>query len=249
MSIKCGNCKEYHESTQAVRECYAYRTTSATIASYAPMGSVQEELPFPKSPATPSPAAAGDKWDKLRADVAFAISVPPGPNTKMITENQINFINSLLSRRECPLLFTDQYVRRFPRTAASWVIEALLAAPLKDGKRPSPGHDKQADLPDIPAGRYAVTGADGTVKFYKVDRPTEGRWAGYVFVKVQAGDDYHRVPAQRAILKQIAEQGIQECMLRYGRELGHCGHCGRTLTNDESRELGIGPVCREKMGF
>jgi hypothetical protein len=105
---------------------------------------------------------------------------------------------------------------------------------------------------EVPAGRYAVTGEDGTTKFYRVDRPTEGRWVGYVFVKVQAGDDLYNVynrQARNTILAKIAADGVQEAMLRYGREIGNCGHCGRTLTNEESRAAGIGPVCRGKMGW
>jgi hypothetical protein len=33
---------------------------------------------------------------------------------------------------------------------------------------------------------------------------------------------------------------------QYGLRFGVCSCCGRTLTNKESRELGIGPVCRSK---
>lgn len=105
---------------------------------------------------------------------------------------------------------------------------------------------------EVPEGRYAVTGPDGATKFYRIDRPTEGRWAGYVFVKVQAGDDLHNVRNRgdrQRIFRQILADGIETAMLRYGKELGHCGHCGRTLTNPESLERGIGPVCASKMGF
>jgi hypothetical protein len=35
--------------------------------------------------------------------------------------------------------------------------------------------------------------------------------------------------------------------MRYGKELGRCGVCDMPLTNEESRELGIGPVCRAKL--
>lgn len=104
----------------------------------------------------------------------------------------------------------------------------------------------------VPAGRYAVTGEDGATKFYRVDQPTEGRWAGYTFVKVQAGDELHNVrnrQAREAVLVKIAKDGIEAAMLRYGKELGQCGHCGRTLTNEESRARGIGPICYGKMGF
>jgi len=35
----------------------------------------------------------------------------------------------------------------------------------------------------------------------------------------------------------------------YGRETGQCACCGRELTDPESIERGIGPICAEKYGF
>ena len=110
------------------------------------------------------------------------------------------------------------------------------------------------DRPDVPAGRYALrddNGKTNNVRFYKVDCPTEGRWAGWTFLSVQASDDLFPIKdrATKAhILRRIAEDP-QAAMLLYGKEIGKCGHCGRTLTNDESRERGIGPVCAGRMGW
>jgi hypothetical protein len=112
------------------------------------------------------------------------------------------------------------------------------------------GYGKGGKPLPFPPGRYAIL-VDGVTKFYKVDYPTEGRWAGFVFVKVQASDDLHpiRNSAERTrILDEIAKDP-REAMLRYGRELGACGHCGRTLTDEESRAYGIGPICRQKVSF
>jgi hypothetical protein len=114
------------------------------------------------------------------------------------------------------------------------------------------GEAKRLGFSNVPEGRYAVRNAEGVVKFYKVDRPTEGRWAGYVFVKVQASDDLYPVKGKgprEAVLAAIAEAGVEASMTLYGRELGKCGHCGRTLTDEDSRARGIGPVCYGKMGF
>lgn len=103
--------------------------------------------------------------------------------------------------------------------------------------------------PPFPAGRYAVE-INGVVKFYKVDIPTEGRWAGFTFVKVQASDDLYPVKgASREIVLDAIAEDPREAMLRYGREIGRCGHCGRTLTDAESRAYGIGPICRQKVSF
>jgi hypothetical protein len=103
----------------------------------------------------------------------------------------------------------------------------------------------------VPAGRYAIetsAGATNELAFYKVDRPTEGKWAGRVFVKLMVSDEEQRLSQKQglAILGKIAEAGAAAASARYGHEIGECGVCGRTLTNDESRERGIGPICAAK---
>ena len=49
---------------------------------------------------------------------------------------------------------------------------------------------------------------------------------------------------QQAVVDRIA-QDIEGCARTYGRELGECCRCGRTLTS-EWRQQGIGPVCASK---
>lgn len=102
---------------------------------------------------------------------------------------------------------------------------------------------------EVPAGRYAVTDpTDGVLKFYRLDLPTEGRWAGYVFLKVQASGDLYPVRARAhkdAVIAEIAKD-IEGAARRYGQELGKCYACGRVLTDATSRSLGIGPDCRNK---
>lgn len=106
----------------------------------------------------------------------------------------------------------------------------------------------------VPAGRYCIetVSADATneLAFYKVDRPTTGKWAGYVFVRHMIGGDERNVPfAQtKGILARIAEDA-KGAAIRYGHEIGECGRCGTRLTNDESRAYGIGPDCRAKLGW
>ena len=35
----------------------------------------------------------------------------------------------------------------------------------------------------------------------------------------------------------------------YGQKIGRCGHCSKQLTDETSREFGIGPVCRKALGI
>lgn len=107
----------------------------------------------------------------------------------------------------------------------------------------------------LPSGRYAVLGLDDDepyrVRFFKVDNVTEGKWSGYTFVKEQASDEFHPVKSKERrerILNAILKDP-ETAMLLYGQELGKCGHCGRTLTDEDSRARGIGPICAGKVSF
>lgn len=148
---------------------------------------------------------------------------------------------------------TDETVRQYEaglskRVASKWITRLIELKKAQGTAAPKPGKGIETS---VPAGRYAVTGDDGTTDFYKVDRPEEGRWAGYTFVKLQTGSDYQRIGRKQAatILSRIEDAGPREASARYGHELGHCGVCGRELTNNESIEAGIGPVCSGKMGW
>ena len=128
---------------------------------------------------------------------------------------------------------------RATNATASQVITRLKALPYKR---------TDSTLPDVPAGHYALAGADGAVKFYEVDRPTTGRWAGRTFLSACASDERHPIkhPALRTMILNEIAADYRAAMRLYGQEIGRCGHCGRTLTDAESRARGIGPVCAEK---
>lgn len=137
------------------------------------------------------------------------------------------------------------------KAGASRMIDWLQGLTRKDDNH---AEAELADDDAVPAGRYAITplnGAANETTFYKVDRPTEGRWAGYVFVKMLVGPEEHRLSKAQgqAVLARIAAAGAEQASARYGHEIGECGVCGGRLTNDESRERGIGPICAAKMGW
>ncbi|QOC55717.1 hypothetical protein SEA_ARCHIMEDES_17 [Gordonia phage Archimedes] len=156
------------------------------------------------------------------------------------------------------------YASKASKSEASKAIDATLSA-IADLKEKARLLDIRTDaatpiegLPsaeEVPAGCYALDtetpNSINRVAFYQVDRPTKGKWAGYAFVKLQVADDLQRMhqKAGLAILRRIEAVGADAASARYGRELGICGVCGRTLTNDESRAAGVGPVCRRKMGW
>lgn len=173
-----------------------------------------------------------------------------------MTTKQSTFIRTLIAEKAIGSLTTEQraYLARIqgdevdPTVAqASRIIEALLALAPVAGRGGSLGA-----LPavNVPAGRYALDSDDG-VKFYIVDRPTEGRWAGRTFVSALASDEKYPIrnaESRAAILAAIAEDP-HGAMIRFGHEIGCCGRCGRTLTDETSREMGIGPECAKILGI
>lgn len=103
---------------------------------------------------------------------------------------------------------------------------------------------------EVPEGHYAIDshGSNDTL-FVRVDRPTEGRWAGRVFVKMIVGghpDSPIRGAQAQSVLTRIAEAGVEAAATRYGVDVGRCHRCNRLLTDQVSREMGIGPECRKK---
>ena len=52
----------------------------------------------------------------------------------------------------------------------------------------------------------------------------------------------------KSVLIEAASDPLTAAV-RYGKETGSCSCCGRDLTNAQSIELGIGPICREKFGL
>lgn len=177
-------------------------------------------------------------------------------NEDMSTTKQISFYNSLLDQIAllAPSEFAPETIacarEAFPARAvgnasqaierAKKTVERLKAAAPAPVAKPAPVV--------VADGHYALT-VEGVVKFYQVNSPTVGKWAGYTFVNAQASDDYHKIGRQASadILAQIAVDPAAAMKL-YGTELGVCGHCGRTLTSDW-RKVGIGPVCIKKMGW
>lgn len=151
-------------------------------------------------------------------------------------------------REQSPNEFRDSLLSQFDRKGRLSLkqveaVERGIAKRRENAKADGP-------IPEVPAGRYAVENEQGVLAFYVVDRPTEGRWAGYTFVRVMASDEEHRVSmrAAKPILAKI-QSDPKAASARYGRELGVCGVCNRTLTDEASRAAGIGPVCADKAGW
>jgi uncharacterized protein DUF6011 len=173
---------------------------------------------------------------------------------KPYTQGQADLIKLMASERD---ITTAQLLSVFPERPSTFaegskVIEWLKAQTktmnTPSSPAPSQGYDgiapKAKDGKRAQAYHYALTEEDGTVKFYRVKA---GRNPNFYFVDAQASDDYYPIrnfAAKHAILKRI-NADRDGALALYGREVGRCGRCNRTLTS-EYRKLGIGPVCIDK---
>lgn len=169
------------------------------------------------------------------------------------TQKQIQFIQRLQAERDLtgPAWVTMlDYMREqwrageFTKAEASSTIDALLTAPYK-------------------------AKADTTPEAATVDQPVELEDGFYglngLIVKVQHGKESGR---QYALVMEPGEQGERgswvygpgvvrdltpahrlttEEAAAFGHVYGICGICGATLTDPESIERGIGPVCAGKL--
>jgi len=177
--------------------------------------------------------------------------VPDTEVTDTRTPGQVKFMNDLIERLTKLDAETGRQAREFTDlvtgkggwtsgrggNASEWIDRML-----------NKERELSAKIKSVPVavadGRYAVE-EDGTLRFFKVKN---GHKPGFVFLDIQASDEWHSIrnlARIRAVLALIAADP-KAAMVRYGQELGVCGHCGRTLTDEASRAAGIGPVCASK---
>lgn len=171
------------------------------------------------------------------------------PDAVKATDKQVGFIHALLAKLEGTTVYA---------TAKPWCDQAIAAGLTRDRASdvitrlkgyvanapvvttPPRAFDAYDDIPD---GYYAVSNNDGDASFYRVRRHN-----GRLFIDLQVSDSFNRIPwvTRKAALDKIRHDTPQAAGERYARELGRCYRCGRTLTDETSRELGIGPTCRNK---
>lgn len=166
---------------------------------------------------------------------------------------QYELIQDLLAERDMtPLPPYEEAKHQISKSQASSMISRLIHnIPRLPGKKAGPT-DKV--LPDVPEGFYAVPDLtkQNDYKFLRVDRPTEGQWAGMTFGhQVVGGKPAFKIQFESllGLLRQISEMGAVESGMLYARELRRCRHCGRHLTKYASRVLSAGPDCAEKHGY
>lgn len=104
-------------------------------------------------------------------------------------------------------------------------------------------------LASVEVGRYALPNTNGTndLDFFVV----HFRSGSKELLRVVGGQADQRMShgetkkhAER--LASLTKDEAREAQALYGRELGVCGKCGRHLTDEASRAVGLGPECASK---
>jgi hypothetical protein len=160
---------------------------------------------------------------------------------------KFDFLNTMkdLALEDSEYVFTE---RQFGAIEKCLNMEAKSVA----------GVDDLALDTGLPLGThyYAVDGDAGNTAFLRIDNVEKGNWAGWLFVKTVSGPNEYRLGSQKPgssyrggkpeYIEAVNTDPIL-AMRRYGKEIGKCGYCGLRLTDERSRELGIGPICRGKL--
>lgn len=166
------------------------------------------------------------------------------------TQKQIQFIQRLQAERDltsthfesCLTLMRMAWGKgQFDKRAASVLIEELLTAPYKAKDDTAPEAYQPAELED---GFYGFNGLIVKVQHGK----ESGRQYALVMEPGERGERGSWVYGPGVVRDLTpAHRLTTEDAAAFGHVYGICGICGATLTDPESIERGIGPVCAGKL--
>ena len=93
----------------------------------------------------------------------------------------------------------------------------------------------------------------GDINMTDGGRYNESRWYGRITRdgKLRAGEVMRRLHQEEKeslwdLLCELRDGNAEKVLAGYGHEFGECCMCGRELTNAESIEKGMGPICRAR---
>lgn len=187
-------------------------------------------------------------------------STVPHPVIEWINTNQSSFAASLRSYYERTGKLSDGQIAKVeeiirnasqsqkpaddskPKVAVDKLMDAFNTA-RKNGVKFAKG-PPTLRFESFKASQAPMTGANpGGVYIKGNDGTYLGKIVNGIFVKTRECSD-----AMVGIVIKTMDNPLKAA-IEYGKKTVHCSCCGIRLTNDESRRLGIGPICREKWGL
>ena len=158
-----------------------------------------------------------------------------------LTERQLASVQKcIISNAERAMnkaLEQAQRVETAPEVNLGALADAFNSALSKGNKHPRLRLDSFVFTP------APMSGKNGGAIYIKEDGQYLGKVIGNKFLKVR---ECSQEQEQRIIEASVDPKGFA---IKYGRMLGACSVCGKTLKDPESIEMGIGPICAGKMGW
>jgi hypothetical protein len=205
-------------------------------------------------------------------DPAVILQNSTVPGTDVLIQVYVNADLRYVARvQSVSGLVPDVEIQRSTEPAARetanvlWVV-AQAARDTQHRSQPEPTQT-ESWTPFEQASNYGINPETGLSWPSPAPAPveiTEGFWSlgerifkvqssqtsGHLYAKELTSDGWSYLPGGATLLAtQGASRLTAETAERYGKLYGVCAICGRTLTNEESIERGIGPVCAGRMGW
>lgn len=160
------------------------------------------------------------------------------------SEKQVAACRSMYRKMKEKAEARQEEQRDAPKADSTRIVQ-MFADALANGKKRRALLAGQFDAEGVLLATVKMTPArDGERIWVKVDREyCGGIAADGRLMLTRAAPEW--LPER---LQTLAADPDGECRL-YGQRTGTCSCCGRELTNKESIDLGIGPICREKWGL
>lgn len=165
------------------------------------------------------------------------------------TEKQKGFAQKLLRTRELHDKWSDtdeHTVDAMGKNTISRFISDMIDQPVKKGETWILSH------PEVDAGRYALADPEDPehITFLHIKDADDHGNPRRIYVLSGAPGQFavHRVwksNQANSYMDRIAEDILGAYAL-FGQKVGQCGVCGSPLTDQDSRDRGIGPICYGK---
>jgi hypothetical protein len=174
----------------------------------------------------------------------------------MATANQVDFMRRLIQERQFPNEAAKQWAEQIlsqgesvDMARMSKILQRLLTLP-----KVNTNGGNRLTRADLPEGKYALLTpqAQNEISFFSVWHPPDSETAIIISQLFGAPGSWRRKTCRGQRYSSIAQEIAADpkaAMARFGLHFTVCGRCGSPLTNDLSRELGIGPDCRQHLGW
>lgn len=275
MAIKCGHCLGEHATVADVQSCSTNPIPDRIDAAFALAGELMRaEASMGQSDADVASdrLAHGEAFLGLTPESAApATRTLDGPPA---TAKQVIYLRSLLEQRECDAARKQDLVDRIEgytltKREASFAINTLLSSKRISALAPaaSPGVKQtvKGQIEQDGIYRNPQTGEIFKVQWNRANgsgRHLYAKQATLVFGDRQfdaipLNSDFNSKGGQvtfdyrPGLLNRIKPEWRMtfEEAKTFGALYGNCVRCGRDLTNEESVEKGIGPVCGKRSNW